>query len=371
MNIAAPEVPTLFSILARRWTVAAPVTDIMFDRGESTAVFVLADGTLALASLADSEPPEKRQHISAENGRITVAPRRRPLPPLILVKPGDAEPRVVTYGEGFLAGTPAGRLMRIDRQGQTQWLASCCDDGIRHLAEAADGGVLVATEKGVRLLDADGALTALAGMEGPADCLASSPSGDHLAAAIAGRILICPLGKRPSPRLDFEVPGLCRSLSWSPDGNWLAAALAEEGLAVIEIATGRLQRIGNYPARVNDVSWDRASRSLGTSGAFRTIVWPVEELRKSSGRNSIETGRAGLVVATAIAMSPARPMVLTGYGNGMVVMAQIGNPSEVVVKPAGSGAVSALRWSASGNELAVGTAEGDAALVAFPSYFFK
>ena len=98
MNIAAPEVPTLFSILARQWTVAAPVTDIMFDRGESTAVFVLADGTLALAGLADSEPPERRQHISAENGRITVAPRRKPLSPLILVKPGDAGLRVVAYG---------------------------------------------------------------------------------------------------------------------------------------------------------------------------------------------------------------------------------------------------------------------------------
>jgi len=371
MNVAVPEVPTLFSILARHWAVAAPVTGVVFDRGESAAAFVLADGALALASLADNEPAEKRQHISAENGRITVAPRRKPLPPLTLLKPGEAEIRLAAYGDNFLAGTPSGQLMTISRQGETQPLACSGHDGIRCLAAAPDGGVLVATEKGVRLLDADGTLTAVAGMDGPADCLAASLSGNRFAAAVNGRILICPLGKEQSPALDFDGLGPCRNLAWSPDGNWLAAALGEEGLAVIEVANGRLQQIKNYPAPVTGLSWDRASRSLATSGAFRVIVWPVEELQKSSGRSSVETGRLGFIIATAIAMNPTRPMVATGYGNGMVAMAQVGNPSEVVVKPAGSGAVTALRWSANGNELAIGTSEGDAAFMAFPSYFFK
>ncbi|WP_119269425.1 WD40 repeat domain-containing protein [Taklimakanibacter deserti] len=371
MNIAVPEVPTLFSILARHWTVAAPVADIMFDRGESTAAFALADGTLVLAGLADGDPPEKRQHISAENGRITVAPRRRPLPPLTHVKPGEAEIHFVAYGDDFLAGTPSGQLMRINRQGETEPLACFSDDGIRCLAAAANGGVLVATEKGVRLLDTDGTLRALAGMDEPVDCLTPSPTGNQLAAAVNGRILILPMGREPNPKLDFAVQGRCRNLAWSRDGHWLAAALGKEGLAVIEITARRLQRIKNYPAPVDGVSWDGASRRLATNGAFRTIVWPVEELRKSAGIGSIETGKPCFIPATAIAMSLERPVVATGYGNGMVAMAQIGSPSEVVVKPAAGGAVTALRWSASGNELAIGTQEGDVALVAFPSYFFK
>jgi hypothetical protein len=70
-------------------------------------------------------------------------------------------------------------------------------------------------------------------------------------------------------------------------------------------------------------------------------------------------------------LHPERRLVAAGYGDGMIVVARIGEPDELVVKPPGSGSVHALQWSRDGQRLAFGTSDGEAAIVTFPPHIFK
>ena len=102
------------------------------------------------------------------------------------------------------------------------------------------------------------------------------------------------------------------------------------------------------------------------------VAWDISSLDDESERPiSVATGRAGFVLVEAVDVHPGRPLVAGGYGDGRVVVARIGESGELVVKPPGRGAVQALQWSRDGQHLAVGTRDGEAAIVTFPPHIFK
>jgi hypothetical protein len=86
---------------------------------------------------------------------------------------------------------------------------------------------------------------------------------------------------------------------------------------------------------------------------------------------ALQTGRPGLVVVDTVAAHPRRDLLAVGYANGMVNLVQIGRRDELVVLADGGGAVTALAWSDDGEQLAIGAADGSAALVGFPPQMFK
>ena len=72
---------SLFGLLGRSWQLDADVVDLTFDNSDGAVAFALADGSVAIARTKDSEPAAKRIRISAEDGRSTILPRVKPLPP--------------------------------------------------------------------------------------------------------------------------------------------------------------------------------------------------------------------------------------------------------------------------------------------------
>ncbi|WP_454648726.1 hypothetical protein [Bradyrhizobium liaoningense] len=102
------------------------------------------------------------------------------------------------------------------------------------------------------------------------------------------------------------------------------------------------------------------------------IAWDVSTLDEGREQpTSLSTGRAGFVLVEAVEIHPGRPLVAAGYTDGRVVVARIGDPDELVVKPPGRSAVQVVRWSDDGQHLAVGTHGGEAAIVTFPPQIFK
>jgi WD40 repeat protein len=146
----------------------------------------------------------------------------------------------------------------------------------------------------------------------------------------------------------------------------------EIGIVLLRMADAQIVRIPGYPASVASLSWSADSRVLVTSGAYRIVAWDVSTLVGNNERpESLATGRAGLVLAETVDMHPERSLVAAGYGNGVVVIARIGERDELVVKPAGRGAVRNLQWSRDGQCLAFGTSDGKAAIVTLPPHIFK
>jgi WD40 repeat protein len=83
------------------------------------------------------------------------------------------------------------------------------------------------------------------------------------------------------------------------------------------------------------------------------------------------TGKSGLVLVDAVATSPDRNLVAVGYGNGLLSLAEIGRPTEMLLREDTGAGVTAMAWSGNGAFLAVAGSDGSAALVEFPDAMFK
>ena len=59
-----------------------------------------------------------------------------------------------------------------------------------------------------------------------------------------------------------------------------------------------------------------------------------------------------------MAAHPARDLIAVGYANGQVGVMRLGRRDELLVRQDGAAAVTALAWSADGEHLALGTADG-------------
>lgn len=373
MAVAEAQAPSLFGLIGRQWVAGAAVDHCAYDASGAAVAFALADGSIAIAPIEDAESTASRFRISVENGRSTISPRAKPVPPMLAVPIGEAPVRLEAFGSsGFLAGSACGRLVRITPTG---FLLPLAGGGgpVEAIATLPDGGALVAIGGSVARHAVDGAPAQVLFEAGAAvTALAASRDGRHLAAATATGLTVRPVGDDPDAKaLSIVLAGVTR-LSWSPDGAYLAAALASGGIALVDSAAGTVTRRSDYPAPVSSLAWSRDGRRLVTSGAFRIVVWPVEDGRDAdTDRRSIETGRASLVAVQAVDVRADRPLVAAGYENGMVVVTEIGRRDELLVKGPGDGSVCALRWSRDGRHLAFGTATGAAALVEFPPHLFK
>ena len=67
--------PTLFDLLARHWHRPCAIASLAFNADQSAVAFDGVDGSLAIAAMADPEPPAKRVRTSIETARAHPAAR--------------------------------------------------------------------------------------------------------------------------------------------------------------------------------------------------------------------------------------------------------------------------------------------------------
>ena len=84
------------------------------------------------------------------------------------------------------------------------------------------------------------------------------------------------------PGVRYEQPGKIGSISFSPDGNWLAVGpyAARAGVILVDVKTGQVAKTLPGPvARTNAIAWSHDAKQLAlASTTDRTIrVWNVEE----------------------------------------------------------------------------------------------
>ncbi|WP_439361535.1 WD40 repeat domain-containing protein [Bradyrhizobium sp. DASA03007] len=371
MDTMEAEAPTLYDLLGRRWTIGAGVTNTAFDPAGGCVAFALADGAVAIAPVADVEPPQDRCRVELDMGRTTISPRQKPVPPLTKVIISDGPLPLAPIGTSEFVTSDHGRLLCISASGVTRAVSNNAAP-VDFIAPVPGGGILTASGGSILFYDSNGEVVWLQErVGGRASAMAASSDGRSFAIGADGRLFVRTFGPRPEPATSFEL-GPVSALSWSPDGTWLAASVTEAGVVLVRLADAKIIRIPTYPAAVASLSWSADSRILATSGAYRTIAWDVSRLDDHSEQpTNLATGRARFVPVEAVDFHPQGRLVATGYADGLVVVAKVGRSDELVVRRPGGGAVHGLRWSNSGQHLALGTNEGEAAIVTFPPHVFK
>lgn len=375
MNQHAIQNLTLFDLLARSWRRPAAIADLRFSADASAVACTSVDGTVAIAAVADQEPPESRIRVSGDLGRTTIRPREKPPAPLIATAAlGDGDVPLASYlSSGFLVGTAAGEAVHLAADGNLMETLVKIDGPVVAVDHNPRTAITaVSNRQNVFLARGQGDAIRLRHDATPSmDALAFSPGGRRLAHALGDGLSIWAVDGDAAPIRDVSFSARPVSIRWSGDGTWLACGLEAGGFALVSAADGRADIIEGFPSPVRTVCWSLPENSLFASGAFRIAGWSMTAPPLDGDTSgALETGRAGLVPIETVAAHPAKKLIAAGYANGRITIAQIGARDELLVRPLGS-AVTALAWSGDGRHLAVGAVDGTAAIVTFPAQMFK
>jgi hypothetical protein len=362
--------PTLYDLLARHWTFAAPITHLAFDAGDEALAFVLDDGRVAVCRVADEEAPQARYRLGANSGRATLSPRRRRVPPLPELEPGRPPLHLAAFGgSGFVAGGSDGHMRHVTRNCRCEAFGQV-KGAVEAIVPLPNGEALVASAGTLVVCGGDGPRP-ISCFEGKLGALAVAPDGSKFALADARGISVRICSETATPIWESDL-GLVAALDWSPDGRWIGAGLLEGAAALLRVTTGEVLRIPNYPTAVSSLAWSADASHFVTNGAYRLIVWSIAGCEQAGeALKNIETGGSGFIPVTAVSVHPRLPRIAAGYANGIVIVTQIGSRDELLVKDAGSGVISALSWSHDGQHLALGSKAGHAGIVTFPPHLFK
>lgn len=367
---------TLFDLLARTWATDAPINSVLLNSRQTAVGFALKNGTVAIAPTADEDAPQDRIHVSAENGRSTIKPRSKPIEPLKIIEVAAGEDLLfgTIGGEDFVAGSAGGPLFRIRPDGDKSPINLELDANVSAIDHCAANGQFAAVNgTRVTVFDAETVTPAWRLDHGePITALAFAPNCNSIAIAHDHGLTIWPLIDVPSKTIDIAFNGRPTALSWSPDGNWIACPLSDGGFQLSCLKDGATNALTDYPSSVGLIVWNEPANALVTSGAFRITAWSMDSAPiTDAAKGVLETGRAGLVPISAIASHPSRNLVVAGYENGYLAIAQIGARDELVLNAQDNGAVTNLALSRDGRSLALAARRNHAAVVTLPPQMFK
>lgn len=358
----------LFYLIARDWQLAPPAIGVAFNADSSAVAFACADGAVYLAATADKESSNSRIRRAVDTARVTIAPRAKSHAPLKAADYTEGRSTgVVPHGpKNFAFGKSNGRINTLTPGGIAVHLPAKATGPITAIALAGDGATLAygcGDQVVVTKADADDkhCLLAPAGIS----AIAFSPDDKKLAVSHDNGVTLWNVADVSDASVTIPIAGKPASIAWRADGAWLTVCLQSGGFCAVDVAGLQPHAHGNFPAPVRSVAFGAPSNAVVAAGAFRVAAWRLDD------QQPIQSGKAGLVLVNAVATCPTRNLVAVGYANGLLSLAEIGHPSEILLREDTGAGITAMAWSANGQFLAVAGADGSAALVDFPDSMFK
>ncbi|WP_368416444.1 WD40 repeat domain-containing protein [Falsiroseomonas sp.] len=312
------------------WVVGA-----VFDAAGRLA-FALADGTLHRAAMQGAWLAS-----AAHDGAVLSAA-------------GDIK-------DGWITGGDDGLLVRTAPDGTVTQLADYKGRWVDHVAAHDSGIRAAAVGKALHILGPGGPLKTLTHPSSVGG-IAFDAKGKRVAAShYNGASLWFVAAREDKPRV-LEWKGSHHAIAFSPDGTHVVTAMQEPSLHGWRLADGQHMRMSGYPGKTRSLSFTAKGRWLATSGAESVVLWPFFG-GGPMGKAPTELAGGDEVLCSAVACHPQHEVVAAGFGDGLVLIAEIATGKVVPVAPPCGGAVSALAWSANGAILAFGTENGRAGLI--------
>ncbi|MBR0682704.1 WD40 repeat domain-containing protein [Roseomonas eburnea] len=338
--MSATEADFLLDSRGRAEELGAWVIGAAFGREGRTCAFALGDGSVRVAAAGDLRAAWTS--VAAHDGAcLAIAP--------------DAKDGVITGGDD-------GRLMRVASDGTATELAKYGSKWVEQVATHDSGLRAAAVGKAVHLLDGKGA--ALKSLAHPSSVtgIAFDAKGKRIAAShYNGASLWFVAAKDSSPRV-LEWKGSHIAVLISPDGTHVVTAMQENTLHGWRLADGQHMRMAGYPSKTKSFGFTAKGRWLATAGADCIVLWPFFG-GGPMGKAPTELAGGDSVLCTTVACHPQQEVVAAGFGDGLVLMAEIASGRVVPVAAPRGSAISALAWNPAGTHLAFGAESGFAGIV--------
>jgi WD40 repeat protein len=283
-----------------------------------------------------------------------------------------------TQGTARALGEHAGGALAVAWRPGSQQFASSGQDGEVRLWDARGSGakpihkgsqwseqltysgngrwLAVATGRSLQIFDAEGKAKAQPPPQpGVIAALAWRPKGNELAALGNGGARL----HRIEPELqtrEFPWAGACLTASWSPDGRLLASGMQDGSVHFWNIAAGSQSQMRGYGTKVALTSWSANSRLLATAADQQIIVWDFSGAGPEGSEPlqlSAHTARV-----TQLAFQPRGLLLAAGARDRRVSLWRVAQPQQPIDADLLSDEVALLRWSGSGERLAVADRSG-------------
>src|SRR5215211_480930 len=268
-------------------------------------------------------------------------------------------------GERFVTGGDDGRVAVTGADGSTRTLAETGGAWIDSVAVNASGGFAYGAGRRVVARDEKGREKTIE-VPSTARGLAFAPKGYRLAISHYNGATLWFPNVEAKPEI-LEWKGSHLDVIWSPDGRFVVTSMQENALHGWRLQPDRgHMRISGYPAKTRSLSWAHDGKWLATSGAEAVIVWPFDSKEGPMGKVPRECGVRTAKV-TRVVFHPRTYVLAAGYEDGFILLIRLTDASELSVRPADGGAVTAFAWDSAGKRLAFGGENGQAGLLTLPA----
>ena len=322
--------------------LGAWVVGSVFGRDGRSVGFALSDGTVHMASAADHAAEWARLEVHDGAG-LSLAP---------------------DCASGLLSGGDDGKLVHIAPDGTTETVAEFgMMKWVDHVTTHPSGLRAAAVGKNVHLLDGKGAkLKVLGPHPSTVGGIAFDAKGKRVFAShYNGVSSWFVAAKEDKPRV-LEWKGSHHAIAVAPDGQAVVTAMQENALHGWRLSDSQHMRMSGYPAKTQSLAFTAKGRWLASSGADSVVLWPFFG-GGPMGKAPTEIAGGDQVICTRVACHPQHEVVVAGFADGLVLMAEIASGKVVPIAAPGRGSVSALSWNAAGTHLAFGTETGFAGLL--------
>ena len=253
--------------------------------------------------------------------------------------------------DDLLIGTDSGRIMRLNAGGDLWEFFDAGHGWIEQLAVGNEDAIAVAAGRVVKLLDGAGEQRLDLGPQ------RSTPTGlafdrdrRRLAIAHYDGVSVWDLGTGRND-LDLHWHGSHTLMAWSPDGRHIATATQDKELHAWRMPRGDSLKMSGYPSKIRSLSWTPDGGYLACAGADTITCWRFAD-GGPTGTAPLEFGYVFDSLVTQVAAHPRRPFIAGGYDNGSILVGRLSTCDALIASAGNAERITALAWSPLSDTLA-------------------